>query len=227
MTDDPRTPPAGVAGHRRHSAEVLQRLPQLLIGLVIFGSGLALIIRGGYGQGPWTVFHEGVSLHTPLSIGGATIATGTVVLVIVIILREPIGIGTIANVVVIGLSTDITLALFDQPESTSVRVLLTFASPLLVALGSGLYLGVHLGPGPRDGLMTGLQKRGLAIWKARFFIEVVAFVLGLILGGTIGLGTVWWLLVMGPAVQLMMGLFNRSRIDSVWSDLTRRELPPG
>ena len=159
--------------------------------------------------------------------GGATIATGTVVLLIVIILREPIGIGTIANVVVIGLSTDITLALFDQPESTSVRVLLTFASPLLVALGSGLYLGVHLGPGPRDGLMTGLQKRGLAIWKARFFIEVVAFVLGLILGGTIGLGTVWWLLVMGPAVQLMMGLFNRSRIDSVWSDLTRRELPPG
>jgi uncharacterized membrane protein YczE len=195
--------------------------------LVIFGSGLALIVRGGYGQGPWTVFHQGVSLHTPLSIGAATIATGALILVIVVVLREAIGIGTVANVIVIGLSTDVTLALVDEPGSTPVRLLLTFASPFLVALGSGLYLGVQLGPGPRDGLMTGLQKRGVAIWKARFLIEAVAFVVGLILGGTAGLGTVWWLLVIGPSVQLTMGIFGHSRLDSVWCDLTRRELPWG
>ena len=198
-----------------------------MVGLVIFGSGLALIVRGGYGQGPWTVFHQGVSLHTPLSIGAATIATGALILVIVVVLREAIGIGTVANVIVIGLSTDVTLALVDEPGSAPVRLLLTFASPFLVALGSGLYLGVHLGPGPRDGLMTGLQKRGIAIWKARFLIEAVAFVVGLILGGTAGLGTVWWLLVIGPSVQLTMVIFGRSRLDSVWCDLTRREVPWG
>ena len=136
---DATEPATGTGG--QDLVELLRRLPQLLIGLGLFGAGLALIVRAGYGQGPWTVFHEGISLHTPLSIGGATIATGAVILVIVLILREPIGIGTVANVLCIGLATDLTLALVDEPESTLPRVALAFVSPLLVALGSGLYLG--------------------------------------------------------------------------------------
>lgn len=206
---------------------MLARLPRLVAGLAVFGAGLALIVRGGYGQGPWTVFHEGVSLRTPLSIGTATIATGAVIVALVLGFREPIGIGTVANVVVIGLSTDATLALVDRPAATLTRVALTLVAPLLVALGSGLYLGARLGPGPRDGLMTGLNKRGVPIWKARFGIEAVPFTLGLILGGTVGLGTVWWLLVIGPAVQVGMRVFDRSLPESAWSDLTRRDLTRG
>ena len=222
------TEPASAARDpgRHDLLELLRRLPQLLVGLCIFGSGLALIVRAGYGQGPWTVFHEGISNHTPLSIGGATIATGAVIVVIVLVLREPIGVGTVANVMVIGVATDVTLALVDEPGSTVLRLGLAFVSPLLVALGSGLYLGVRLGPGPRDGLMTGLQKRGVAIWRARFVIEAVPFTIGLLLGGTAGLGTVWWLLVIGPAVQFAMGFFQHPPMDSFWSDLTRRELRP-
>lgn len=184
---------------------------------------MGLIIRAGYGQGPWTVFHEGVSLRTPLSIGGATIVTGAVIVAIVLTFREPIGVGTVANVVVIGLSTDLTLALVDRPGTTLARMALAFVSPLVVALGSGLYLGVRLGPGPRDGLMTGLHKRGVPIWRARFGIEAVPFTIGVILGGTAGLGTIWWLLVIGPAVQVSMRLFDRSLPESAWSDLTRRD----
>jgi len=221
---EPATDADGLRGN--DLVELLRRLPQLLVGLGIFGAGLALIVRAGYGQGPWTVFHEGISRHTPLSIGGATIATGAVILVVVVIFREPIGVGTVANVIFIGLATDLTLALVDEPESILPRLTLAFASPLLVALGSGLYLGVRLGPGPRDGLMTGLQKRGVAIWKARFGIEAVPFTIGLILGGTAGLGTIWWLLVIGPAVQFALGFFDHPRMDSLWSDLTRRELRP-
>jgi uncharacterized membrane protein YczE len=218
------TPPGGGNPRRSELADLLVRLPRLVVGLALFGAGLALIVRGGFGQGPWTVFHEGVSIRTPLSIGTATIATGALIVGIVLGFREPIGVGTIANVVVIGLSTDATLALVDRPDGTLTRAGLTLVAPLLVAIGSGLYLGARLGPGPRDGLMTGLNKRGVPIWKARFGIEAVPFTLGFLLGGTIGLGTVWWLLVIGPAVQVSMAVFDRKLPESAWSDITRRDL---
>jgi uncharacterized membrane protein YczE len=164
------SPPTGVNPGRSDLVDMLTRLPRLVVGLAGFGAGLALIVRAGYGQGPWTVFHEGVSLRTPMSIGLATIATGALIVAVVLSFGEPIGIGTVANVVVIGLSTDATLALVDRPDAAVVRVAFTLVAPPLVALGSGLYLGARLGPGPRDGLMTGLHKRGVPIWKARFGI---------------------------------------------------------
>ena len=184
----------------------MRRIPRLLFGLVLFGVGLAMIVRGDYGLPPWDVFHQGLSLKTPLTIGTAIIVVGAVLLIAMLWLREPIGIGTIGNVFVIGLSLDLTLLVFDQdPSNVVVRVALTVAGPLVVAVATGLYLGVHLGPGPRDGIMTALARRGVTLWKARLGIEATAFVIGVILGGTVGWGTVWFLLVIGPAVQRSMG----------------------
>ena len=186
-----------------------RRLPQLIVGLVVFGSGLGLVVRGANGQGPWTVFHEGLAIRTPLSIGTATILTGVALLVIMILMRVKIGIGTILNIALIGPSTDATLWLVEEPNSVIARGALTIVAPLVVGFGSSLYLGVQLGPGTRDGVMTGLHDRGMTIRSARFGIEAAAFSCGFLLGGTVGWGTIWWLLAIGPAVQWMLPWFDR------------------
>lgn len=190
-----------------------------MLGLVIFGLGLGFVVLGGQGEGPWTVFHEGLSLHTPLTIGAATISTSALLVAGLVWVREPVGYGTLMNAVVVGLSTDATLALFDQPDSIAGQVAMTLASPLLVALGSGLYLGVMLGPGPRDGVMTAMYRRGVPIWLARFIVEAVPFIVGAILGGKVGWGTVYWLLVIGPAVNLSMKFFSWPVVPSRWIDV--------
>lgn len=190
----------------------LRRVPQLTIGLLLFGAGLGCTVQGENGQGPWTVFHDGLADHTPLSIGTATIVTGLALLVTTLALRVRIGLGTVMNVAVIGPATDLTIWLIDTPGSTAGRTALTLVGPLLTAVGSGLYLGVRLGPGPRDGLMTGMHDRGLSIRLSRFLIEATAFTAGLALGGTVGWGTVWWLLVIGPGVQVMLPPFDRGEL---------------
>ena len=205
--------PAGTA------RQVARRLPQLVVGLLIFGMGLGFVVLGGQGQGPWTVFDQGVSLHTPLTIGTVTILTSVVLVISLVGAREPVGFGTVMNAVIVGLATDATLALLDQPASLAGQVAMTLASPLLVALGSGLYLGVMLGPGPRDGVMTAMHRRGLPIWLARLIIEAVPFTIGAILGGTVGWGTVYWLLVIGPAVNLSMKFFSWTAVPSRWVDV--------
>ncbi len=122
-------------------------LVQIVLGLIVFGAGLALVVRGANGQGPWTVFHDGLSQHTPLTIGTATILTGVVLLVLVAIMGVRIGLGTVLNVLIIGPATDATLWLVPEPDAALGRVSLTILAPLVVALGSGLYLGVHWGAG--------------------------------------------------------------------------------
>ena len=191
----------------------------MIAGLLIFGLGLGLVVLGAQGEGPWTVFHEGVSLHTPLTIGTVTILTGAALVAGLAWAREPVGLGTLMNGLVVGLATDATLSLIDQPASTSGQVAMTLASPLLVALGSGLYLGVMLGPGPRDGVMTAMHRRGIPIWLARLTVEAVPLVIGAILGGTVGWGTVYWLVVIGPAVNLSMKLFTWPTVPSRWIDV--------
>lgn len=186
----------------------IRRLPRLLIGLVVFGVGIAMVVLGDYGLPGWDVFHQGLSERLPITIGTAVILVGLVILAALLLLREPIGVGTIANVFVIGVAVDATLAIFDEPSSWALRALLTLAGPLVIAVGSGLYLGVRLGPGPRDGLMTALARRGVTVWKARFSVEALAFGIGVILGGTIGWGTVWFLLSIGPAVQIALRLLS-------------------
>lgn len=172
-----------------------------MLGLVLFGIGLGLLISGGNGLPGWDVLHQGIAERTPLSIGNAVMAVGAVLLIAMVLLREPIGIGTVANVVVIGLALDATVAVIGEPDTWAVGALLTLAGPVVVAVGSGFYLGVRLGSGPRDGLMTALDKRGVTLWKARFGIEATVLVAGFFLGGTIGWGTVWFMATIGPMVQ--------------------------
>ena len=193
--------------------EALKRLVQIVVGLYVFGAGLAFTVIGGFGQGAWTVFHDGISDHTPLSIGGATVLTGTCVFVVVVVMRVTVGRGTIMNVLLIGPSTDLTLWLIDSPDHWAARAAFTLSGPLVVALGSSLYLGVHWGPGPRDGLMLGLNERGVSIRAGRFGVEAMAFTAGFILGGTIGWGTVWSLLAIGPAVQWMLPWLDRGPVE--------------
>ncbi|MGI9623924.1 MAG: YczE/YyaS/YitT family protein [Acidimicrobiales bacterium] len=182
----------------------LPRLARLVAGLAIFGAGLGLVVRGDHGLPPWDVLHQGIADSTPLTIGTAVMAVGAILVLVMVWLREPIGVGTLANVIVIGLSLDITLWLLDQPSANGARVSMTLAGPLVVAIGSGLYLGTRLGPGPRDGLMTALDRRGVTTWQARLGVESIALIMGLVLGGTVGWGTAWFLIAIGPAVQLSL-----------------------
>lgn len=169
---------------------------------MLFGAGDAMLIASELGNSPWTVFAEGVSLNTPLSVGAATIATSFVVLVLWIPLRQLPGLGTLANAVVIGLAIDATLRLLPADPALAPRWLLLAGGIALVALGSGLYLTAALGPGPRDGLMTGLHRRfGISLRLARVGIELSVLVAGAILGGTAGIGTVAFALLIGPGVQ--------------------------
>ena len=161
---------------------------------------------------PWTTFHQGLSLHTPLSIGAATIVTGLVLLTSFPLLREPMGVGTLCNVALVGIYVDLTLWLIPDITSMALRVALLAISPLLIGLGSGLYIGAGLGPGPRDGLMTALERRGLPIWLARSIIEISALTLGWLLGGDAGFGTLWMAAAVGPAVHVFV---TRLRIDDV------------
>lgn len=179
-------------------------MPRLMLGLVLFGFGSGMVVLGGYGLPGWDVFHQGLAERTPLTIGTAVIVIGVVLLIVMLVLHEPIGVGTLANVVVIGLVLDATLWLIDAPVNTAARVLLTLTGPIVVAIGSGYYIGVRLGPGPRDGLMTALDRRGVTLWKARFGIEALALSSGVLLGGTAGWGTVWFLVSIGPAVQFFL-----------------------
>jgi uncharacterized protein len=187
-----------------------RRLGRLLAGLWIFGTGEALVVNAQFGNSPWTVFADGVSVQTPLTIGAATIATSFLVLLAWIPLRERPGLGTIANAIVVGLAMDATLALVEL-GSPALRVVELFGGIALVGLGSGLYLGTALGPGPRDGLMTGLHRRtGRPIALLRGGIELTALGCGAALGGTVGLGTVAFALLVGPSVALGLRLLDRT-----------------
>lgn len=179
-----------------------RRLARLVTGLWLFGTGDALIVQAALGNAPWTVLAQGVSLHTPLTIGAATLAIGVVVLLGWIPLRERPGLGTVLNVLVIGLAIDVMRVVVPEPAALLPRVLMLLAGTVLVGQGSGLYLTAALGPGPRDGLMTGIHRRtGVPIAVVRGGIELAALTTGWLLGGTVGLGTVAFALLIGPSVQ--------------------------
>ena len=185
-------------------AEAGRRVPLVLAGLVLFGVGIALMVLADLGLAPWDVFHQGVSNRTGLPIGTVVILTGLVLLALFIPLRERIGLGTLLNAVVIGLVVDATLAVLDPPDAMALRVLCMVVGPVVIAVGSGLYLGGGLGPGPRDGLMTGIARRGHRIWAVRTGIEVTVLLAGIALGGSIGAGTLWFALGIGPLVHLVL-----------------------
>lgn len=183
-----------------------RRLTQLLAGLVLYGVSMGLMIRGGLGLDPWDVFHSGVVGHVPLSFGAVVTLVGFVVLLAWIPLRQRPGLGTIANVLVIGAATDATLALTHTPDGLLVRLALTLVGGVLLnGLAGAMYIGAQLGPGPRDGLMTGLSRRtGLSIRLVRTVQEVTVVAVGFALGGSVGAGTVVYALTIGPIVQVLL-----------------------
>ncbi len=185
--------------------ELRRRLPRLLAGLVSCGVGFALMVLADLGLGPWEVLHQGISRHTGIPIGTVGILVGFVVLLGWAPLRQRPGVGTLSNVVLIGLTIDAVLVVAPQPEVTTIRWACLLVGVLLVGIGSGLYIGAGLGPGPRDGLMTGLAARGYSLRLVRTGIELGALVGGWALGGTVGVGTVLFALAIGPLVQLFLG----------------------
>jgi uncharacterized membrane protein YczE len=175
-----------------------------MLGLVLFGLGLALMVAADLGLGPWEVFHQGISDKTGIPIGTVGIIAGALVLVLWIPLRERIGLGTILNVIVIGVVIDLTLLVVDEPSAAAAQWTYLLAGLLAVGVGSGYYIGAGLGPGPRDGLMTGLARRGYSVALARTGIEVAALVAGALLGGTVGVGTILYAFGMGPLVAYFL-----------------------
>jgi len=179
-----------------------RRLPQLVAGLVLYGVSLAMMVRSSLGLAPWDVLHSGLTKHLPITIGQALILMSFVVLLLWIPLREWPGIGTIGNAVLVGLSADATLALLHQPSDVVLRVALMVGGVALCGLASAMYIGAQLGRGPRDGLMTGLHRRtGLSLRLVRTGLEVAVVLIGLLLGGVAGLGTVLYALAIGPLTQ--------------------------
>jgi uncharacterized membrane protein YczE len=177
-------------------------LLRLLFGLCVFGAGEALLVASGLGNSPWTVLAQGLARQTGVSVGAATVIVSALVLLAWVPLRQRPGLGTVMNAVLIGVALDATLAVLPDHASLGTRACMVPAGIGLVAIGSGFYLTTGLGPGPRDGLMTGLHRRtGLSLRVVRAAIEVSAVVAGYLLGGTVGVGTVAFAVLIGPAVQ--------------------------
>lgn len=173
----------------------------LILGLWLFGTGEAMLVDAGLGNAPWTVFAQGLSLRTGIGIGLATFFTSVVVLLLWIPLREKPGLGTIANAVVIATALQVMVWVLPTPEGLGWRLLQVAIAIALVGIGSGLYLTTNLGPGPRDGLMTGIHERtGIAVTPIRLSIEVVILGAGWLLGGTVGVATLAFALLIGPSV---------------------------
>ncbi|MHA6624041.1 membrane protein YczE [Pseudonocardia sichuanensis] len=184
-----------------------RRLAQLIGGLALYGVSMAMQIRSGLGLNPWDVLHEGVAVQTPLTFGTITAITGIVVLLLWIPLRQRPGIGTVANVAVIAVVVDLALAAFPAPDALPARIALLVGGVALNGLATAAYVGARLGPGPRDGLMTGFAARtGRSVRLVRTVIEVVVLSTGWLLGGTVGVGTVLYAVAIGPLTQAFLPL---------------------
>ncbi len=186
-----------------------RRLVQLYLGLVLYGISIAALVLAGLGLMPWDVLHQGLARQLGWSLGTVTIVVGALVLLAWIPLRERPGLGTVSNVVVIGLVLDGVLAVVEPPSSLAVRIALAVGGVACNAVATAAYVGVRFGPGPRDGLMTGLVRRtGRPVGPVRTSIEVVVVVSGWLLGGTLGVATVVYALAIGPLVQLLLPLLS-------------------
>lgn len=194
---------------RLPSAVVLRRLSQLVFGLVACGVGVAAMVLAELGLSPWDVLHEGVSDHTGMGIGTANVVVAVLVLGAWVPLRQRPGIGTVCNALLIGTVADLVLAVTEPPAAAVARWVLVVGGVALFGVGAALYIGAGLGPGPRDGLMTGLHDRtGRSIASVRTAIELTALLGGLALGGTIGAGTLLFAFGIGPVVQASLPRFT-------------------
>lgn len=186
-----------------------RRLVQLYIGLLLYGLSAALLVRSGLGLDPWDVFHQGLARHTGLAIGTAAIIVGAAVLLGWIPLRQRPGLGTVSNVVLVGVSMNASLQWLPHVHRVPWRITDMVGGVALCGVATGMYIGANFGPGPRDGLMTGLARRtGASIRLTRTSIELAVLVTGWLLGGTVGVGTVLFALAIGPLAQVFLPLFD-------------------
>ena len=186
-----------------------RRIVQLLGGLFLYGIGLALMVRAGIGIAPWDVLTQGISLRTGLPFGLVTNIVGAVVLLLWIPIRVRVGVGTVANVLLIGTCAQLGLSVIPQQTTPALQAVVFAGGLALVAVATGLYIGARLGPGPRDGLMTGLHRRtGWPIWVVRTSIEVIVLAVGWVLGGQFGIGTIAFALLIGPMVGVTLPLLR-------------------
>ncbi|MFJ8821839.1 YitT family protein [Streptomyces sp. NPDC102467] len=186
----------------------LRRLVQLYVGLALYGASSALLVEAGLGLEPWGVLHQGLAELTGISIGVVSIIVGAIVLLLWIPLRQRPGLGTVSNVFVVGLAMDGTLAVVPDVHAYGARIPLMAAAILLNGIATGLYIAARFGPGPRDGLMTGLHRRtGRSLRLMRTAIEIAVVATGFLLGGTIGAGTVLYALAIGPLAQFFLRVF--------------------
>lgn len=185
-----------------------RRMAQLYAGLVLFGFSTALMVRSRLGLAGWDVLHQGLAARTGLSIGTVVVAVGALVLLAWIPLRQRPGLGTVSNVVVVGLAADAALDLLPGPSAVAPRAALLAAGILLNGVATGLYVGAGLGPGPRDGLMTGFAARtGRSLRRVRILIEAAVLAAGWLLGGSVGVGTVAYAVAIGPLAQAFIARF--------------------
>lgn len=194
--------------NRFRGRRLTRRWAQLLIGLFLYGVGIAFMIRGEIGAAPWDVLSQGISHHVPLTFGAITIVVSIVVLLLWLPLRQRYGIGTLLNALLVGPSADVGLWLIPTGQPLWLRVGFFVIGLTVLAAATGLYIGAHFGPGPRDGLMTGLHARtGIRIWVVRTALEVTVVCIGWLLGGNVGVGTVAFALLVGPMCQYFMRVF--------------------
>lgn len=197
------------ASFREHGFMMTRRITQLLIGLALYGLSLAIFIRAGLGLDPWDVFHQGVAAKIGWSIGTVVVVVSFLVLLLWIPLRQMPGFGTLANAILVGVFADVGLALIPAISHLGGQVAMLAGAVVLNGIASACYIGARLGPGARDGLMTGLARRtGWSVRLSRTLIEVVVLGAGWLLGGSVGVGTVVYALAIGPVVQLLLPLFT-------------------
>jgi uncharacterized membrane protein YczE len=197
----------------RPSLSLAARVVQLFVGLTLFGCTLALMVRAGLGLAPWDVLAQGVAKHTGVEIGWVVIVIGAIVLLAWIPLRQAPGFGTVANVIVVGAVGNGALAIVPAPHGLALEMLYMLAGVLINGIATGMYIGAGLGPGPRDGLMTGWARRGrFSLRTARTIIEVTVLIAGFALGGTVGLGTALYAICIGPLAGYFIPRFTRVRV---------------
>lgn len=185
-----------------------RRFAQLGLGLALFGMGIGLMLESELGLPPWDVLHQGLTVRFGLTVGIWSIIVSFLVLLLWIPLRERYGVGTLLNAVIIGVMIDLTAAVLPSPTNVGVAILMLTIGIVVIGLASGLYIGANLGPGPRDGLMTAIARRGPSIRLTRVMIEIVVLATGWALGGTFGVGTVAFAILIGPIVQFFLGRWS-------------------
>ena len=200
-----------------------RRIIQLIIGLVLFGIGIGLMLQSDLGVPPWDVLHQGLARRFGLTVGLWSIIVSVVVLLLWLPLRQPYGLGTLLNAIIIGVIIDLTAAVIPNAGDTGVAWAMLLGGVVLIGIASGLYIGANLGPGPRDGLMTGIARRGPSIRLTRAVIEITVLTLGAILGGKFGIGTIIFALAIGPLVQYFLPRWDISPHPStdIWEHLDR------